>query len=323
MSVTGVVMDGVLEIPFQVGAMYRRKAEIHPVLGGQQQGGISTPADKPVVILFTGEGGEAHGYHDFWEDETCFHYFGEGQRGDMTMTGGNRAILNHIADGKRLLLFQMTGKSRPCRYRGEFELISWYERPDTPATEGPNRNAIVFKLRPLDEMPGLLAKGVSEPTAQDLALTSTVTTRLLDVRRLQDLFRKRLLGVEKQCRITGVRDTRFLRASHIKPWAACVSGDERVDGHNGLLLTPHVDLLFDRGWIGFESSGELIVSPDLPSDVIRGMGLKLRSGRRCGSFTPRQAAYLAYHREHVLGKKYAKGNDPIQDLFTEVSVLRD
>lgn len=319
----GADMDSNFEIPFQIGAMYRRKAEIHPVLGGQQQGGISTPADRPIVILFTGDGGEAHGYHDFWENEECFHYFGEGQRGDMTMTGGNRAILNHIADGKRLLLFQMTGKSKPCRYRGEFQLIAWYERPDTPATDGQNRKAIVFKLKPLGERSDDLGRFVSEQTPQEIALSHTAMTRLVEVRRAQDLFRKRLLSVEKKCRLTGIQDARFLRASHIKPWAACASGDERVDGHNGLLLAPHADLLFDRGWIGFQDRGELIVSPELPGDVTRAMGFDLKPGRNCGKFNQRQAAYLAYHREHIFGKKYAKLNDPVQDLFSEVSAIRD
>lgn len=316
-------MDSNFEIPFQIGAMYRRKAEIHPVLGGQQQGGISTPVDRPIVILFTGDGGEAHGYHDFWENEECFHYFGEGQRGDMAMTGGNRTILNHIADGKRLLLFQMTGKGKPCRYRGEFQLMSWYERPDTPATEGPNRKAIVFKLKPLNDIADTLGQHVSERTPQEIALGDTVATRLIDVRRSQDLFRKRLLGVEKQCRLTGIQDTRFLRAGHIKPWAACASGDERIDGHNGLLLAPHADLLFDRGWIGFEDRGGLIVSPDLPDNVACAMGFNLRPGRNCGPFSQRQTVYLAYHRDHIFGKKYAKFNDPVQDLFADVSAIRD
>src|SRR3546814_3413344 len=50
---------------------------------------------------------------------------------------------------------------------------------------------------------------------------------------------------------------RSLRASHIKPWSKCASGDERVDGNNGLLLSPTADHLFDRGWITFEDDGAL------------------------------------------------------------------
>lgn len=316
-------MESHFEIPFQVGAMYRRKAEIHSVLRGQEQGGISTPADRPVVILFTGEGGEEHGYHDKWDDDGFYHYYGEGQRGDMRMTGGNRAIRNHVEDGKRLLLFQMTGKGKPCRYLGEFQMLSWYEQPDAFATDGTRRKALVFKLKPLSDVPLIFENKVSEASPQDIALSSTVTTRLMDVRRLQDLFRKRLLCVEKQCRLTGIQDARFLRAGHIKPWAACASGQERVDGHNGLLLAPHADLLFDRGWIGFEDSGGLMVSADLPKEVARAMGFNLKPGRQCGKFSQRQTAYLAYHRDHIFGKKYKKTSDPVQDLFAGISVLRD
>jgi hypothetical protein len=32
-------------------------------------------------------------------------------------------------------------------------------------------------------------------------------------------------------------------------------------GENGLLLTPSIDHLFDRGFIGFEDNGRLIISP--------------------------------------------------------------
>jgi hypothetical protein len=56
-----------------------------------------------VVIIFTGEAGQTHGYHDFWDDEGFFHYFGEGQRGDMKLVRGNREILEHRTFDKRLM----------------------------------------------------------------------------------------------------------------------------------------------------------------------------------------------------------------------------
>jgi 5-methylcytosine-specific restriction enzyme A len=314
-------MDSI-DLPFQIGALYRRRAEIHAALGGQEQGGISTPSGRPVVIAFTGEAGEAHGYSDFWDDEGHFHYYGEGQSGDMTFTGGNRAIQNHLADHKTLILFQMMGKGQPCRYWGEFVLISSYLKPNTQATRGPVRTAIVFKLKPLDEGVFALRDGVSEPTAQDVALGSTVTLQLVEVRKTQSLFRRRLVGIEKACRLTEIRDLRFLRASHIKPWSECEKGGERTDGNNGLLLTPHADLLFDRGWIGFEDAGQLIVANDLPSDVIKRIGLNLKPGRRCGTFWQAQKPYLDYHRSNVFEQKYKKLRDPVEDLFAEVSALK-
>src|SRR5690606_29794945 len=104
----------------------------------------------------------------------------------------------------------------------------------------------------LHEVTPFEAAHVGEAANDELELGSTVGLRLGEVRKKQSLFRRRLIGVEKERRLTGVRDLRFLRASHIKPWAECGTAAERIDGHNGLLLTPTADLLFDHGWITFE-----------------------------------------------------------------------
>ena len=307
-----------IDLPYEVGALYNRRTQIHGLLGGQRQGGISTPRDARVVIAFTGEAGTAHGYHDKWDEEGVFHYFGEGQSGDMTFTGGNRAIDRHVEDGKKLIVFQSMGHGKPYRYLGEFVRVSSYMKPDTPATRGPNRNAIVFKLAPVHEGAFFLGSKIEEPSVAEQTLGSTVTLQLVEVRKKQTLFRHRLLGVEKGCRLTGVQDLRFLRASHIKPWSACRSGNERTDGHNGLLLTPHADLLFDRGWITFEDKGKLVVTSDLPTDVRRKIGLNLKAGRECGGFTDRQCAYLEFHRNSVFEQNYKKLADPISDLLTDL-----
>jgi len=44
------------------------RAEVHKRFGGQTQGGISTPKDKPVILLFTGEQGARYGYRDEWRE---------------------------------------------------------------------------------------------------------------------------------------------------------------------------------------------------------------------------------------------------------------
>jgi len=49
-----------------------------------------------------------------------------------------------------------------------------------------------------------------------------------------------------------------LVASHIKPWRHA-ENDERLNRHNGLMLAPHADFLFDRGFISF-SDGRLLIS---------------------------------------------------------------
>ncbi|MBD8637675.1 HNH endonuclease [Stenotrophomonas sp. CFBP 13725] len=107
-----------------------------------------------------------------------------------------------------------------------------------------------------------------------------------------------MIGYEKGCRLTGIEDLRFLRASHIKPWADSTHS-ERVDGENGLLLAPHADLLFDRGWISFSSSGRLLVSKVLPSDVDGRLGLNLDTSIGRGTFSERQLDFLRFHRTFV------------------------
>ena len=132
-------------LPFDVGALYHRQNDLHGQFKGQKQGGISTPLGAPFIFIFTGEAGKAHGYSDFWESDDVFHYYGEGQKGDMRYVAGNRAILQHELNGKQLLLFQAMGKGRPYRFLGEMRLIDSYEQTGVPDTSGAPRIAIVFK----------------------------------------------------------------------------------------------------------------------------------------------------------------------------------
>lgn len=284
---------------FEIGALYNRQQDIHAVYGGQKQGGISTPIQSNFIFLFTGEAGKAHGYNDF-ADAEGFHLYGEGQAGDMQYVRGNLAIRDHKTDGKRLLLFQSLGKSKPYRYQGEYELVRPYEVDSASTSSGMTRNAIVFVLHrvPIDEEAA--EDQAAEPNvwiAMALAQTSTMSVR--EVRTKQALFRDRVLLVEKQCRVTGIADLRFLRASHIKPWAQCENGNERVDGHNGLLLAPHIDHLFDQGWISFKNDGALIESPLLPAGVLDALGVRPLSIKR-KPFTSQQHEYLKFHRQRVL-----------------------
>ena len=68
------------------------------------------------------------------------------------------------------------------------------------------------------------------------------------------------------CAVTGLDVLPLLRASHIKPWARCESDAERLEVFNGLLLAPHLDALFDGGWISFDDNSGVLVSPELSGD---------------------------------------------------------
>lgn len=306
------------ELPYEIGALYSRRQEIHARFGGQRQGGISTPANSPFVVLFTGEAGQQHGYSDHWEHEdgeNILHYFGEGQQGDMQDTRGNRAIREHLQNNKRLLIFQSLGKSQPYRFLGEFRYIYAYEQQGIVDTKGHLRKAIVFKLKPIEPDFSPFQNTINDAALPAIDLSATTSLQITQVRSKQSLFKRRLLTIEKQCRVTGIADLRFLRASHIKPWAKCTNGDERIDGSNGLLLSPHADFLFDRGWITFESDGTLVRSGQLPDDVVSRIGLNLDHGRKCGDFFETQRSYLEYHRNVVFDQSFKKAEDPLSELF--------
>lgn len=120
---------------------------------------------------------------------------------------------------------------------------------------------------------------------------------LVNARRGQGLFRDRVIELEGRCLVTGVDLADHLLASHIKPWK--VSTDqEKLDGNNGLLLAPHIDYLFDRGYISFTDLGDLIVSPKCPMAVCKAWGID--DTINVGPFRLMQRPYLAHHRAHLL-----------------------
>jgi hypothetical protein len=120
--------------------------------------------------------------------------------------------------------------------------------------------------------------------------------QLTKARRGQGIFRTNVRLIEHRCRLTGVDNIKHLRASHIKPWKAS-SDLEKIDGHNGLLLSPHVDHLFDRGFITFRNSGDLLISKELSSAVLDKWSLN--SIENVGEFNSKQSEYLDFHREVV------------------------
>jgi hypothetical protein len=65
----------------------------------------------------TGEEGLEHGYADRRRADGVFEYFGEGQVGHMRLRAGNRAIAEHSAQSKDLLLFRNTLDG--LRFEGE------------------------------------------------------------------------------------------------------------------------------------------------------------------------------------------------------------
>ena len=130
-------------------------------------------------------------------------------------------------------------------------------------------------------------------------IPQTERTALIQARRGQGLFRDNVRSIEHACRITQVARMEHLVASHIQPWRDS-SNEQRLDGENGLLLTPTVDHLFDKGFISFENTGQLIVSPVADPVSLKRMGVDRDARVNVGPFSEGQRQYLEFHRENVL-----------------------
>jgi len=138
----------------------------------------------------------------------------------------------------------------------------------------------------------------------DGSLPATQRTQLIQARIGQGLFRSRVAALEPCCRITGIIDPRFLIASHIKPWSKS-NNIEKLDGHNGLLLAPHIDRLFDKGYITFENNGLLRFSPQLPNEIYRAWNLDAVIEAK--PLSRQQENYMVYHRAEVFHDKTSAG----------------
>jgi len=160
-----------------------------------------------------------------------------------------------------------------------------------------NLGALYVVLRRVYEL------GISLPDAplREFELRVAALPRTTEVERLvvqrigQDIFRDRLMDYwQGRCPLTGISDPGLLRASHIIPWSECDSDSERLDVHNGLLLSALWDAAFDRALVTFDDEGKPEFSPCLSEQA--------RAELRWSSSIPLTDEHrqrLACHRERA------------------------
>lgn len=164
--------------------------------------------------------------------------------------------------------------------------------PDRPALQRILRRAWqLARTLPDSPLRAFEARVVTLPRA-------TEAERLVVQRVGQDVFREALIDYwEGRCAVTGLAVTALLRASHIKPWAACATDAERLDVFNGLLLAPHLDAAFDQGFVTVADDGALVCSVALDGAARTTLGLV--TAAQIARLDDRHRAYLAYHRAKV------------------------
>ncbi len=165
-------------------------------------------------------------------------------------------------------------------FQGYGALYAGLQMAATRARIWPNRVAELYRART-----ALLPRG-------------TEVERLVIQRIGQNIFRDSLIDYwQGRCCATSLAVTELLRASHIKPWASCDTDEERLDVFNGLLLSPHVDALFDGGWMTFSDAGEAIFSSQLTAAALLALGIDL--AMRVDGLRSEHRRYLAFHRNYV------------------------
>jgi len=142
---------------------------------------------------------------------------------------------------------------------------------------------------------------IQDSIAAKTLIPETTRRALIQARRGQGLFKREVARFEHECRITRVDNPTHLVASHIKPWRESTN-DERLAGGNGLLLTPSVDHLFDRGFISFSDEGEVLISPVADRVSVKKMGVVCEGPIFTGRFNSDQMHFLEYHRTQIFLK---------------------
>jgi len=145
-------------------------------------------------------------------------------------------------------------------------------------------------------------KGIDRPISREYKqLSQKEKEALIKARLGQGQFRKELISYWTCCAVTGCEEIKLLRASHIKPWKNC-DLKEAVDLFNGLLLAPSVDAAFDKGYISFSDSGDILISEDLQNSDASALGID--KACRLRRVDKNHIPYLEYHREIIFKKAY-------------------
>ncbi|HAE38751.1 MAG TPA: hypothetical protein DCG57_08945 [Candidatus Riflebacteria bacterium] len=162
----------------------------------------------------------------------------------------------------------------------------------------------IFSLSPAEVVAAesVVYETIDPNSHEYLSLHETDREQLTKARIGQDNFRKNLIRIWGKCSVTGVENLEFLNASHIKPWRIS-SNEERLNPHNGLLLNPALDTAFDKGFIGFDTIGKIVISGNLTHDDAEKMAIN--EDLRLRALYSGNQQFLAWHLEHCFEKKAA------------------
>lgn len=237
-----------------------------------------------------------------------YHYTGMGQSGDQKMSGQNLTLAESNRNGVEIHFFEVM-KPKEYTYRGQVELAGEPYEAQQKDQNGRQRLVWVFPLRLKDSKAIFTKLSITTDDEQELQeefqdiqqveslpIKQTEKERLIKARIGQGTFKKLLIKRECKCALCNVTDPRMLIASHIKPWSISAN-EERLDVHNGLLLCPNHDVLFDKQLISFTMDGQIAISHtvDEKARIFMNVNDKMRI-----ALTERQRSYMQDHYNNLV-----------------------
>jgi hypothetical protein len=248
--------------------------------------GVVTPANSNSIVLFVTK--EKKRYLTQYEDYISDNYlYWEGEE----KGGNNDRIINATKNHHPIHLFYRYRHHADFKYMGVIELVSFIEKKNAPFK-------FIFNISPeTAKVPLAFNDPEHSYENRDTERLSTALSRIG-----QGKFRVDLLDLWDACSITDVRVPEILKASHIKPWKES-NNFERLDPFNGLVLTPTLDTLFDRGFITFENKGQIIISKEIE---LYSKILNISTDMKLRKQFENNGHYLEYHRDEIYLKRFNK-----------------
>jgi putative restriction endonuclease len=238
--------------------------------------GVIIPRGENNIILFVTKDKQEYltQYEDHIEQDILF-WEGEKQHGCDQRIIERRDTIHVFFREKHHSFFI---------YQGKVILLGYRLHSDRPSQ---------FTFQLIDKKVTELS--IVEDVRSSYGLLETEKEAIIKSRRGQGIYRTNALQLWKTCSVTGFTKPDVLIASHIKPWKVSANA-ERIDHFNSLLLVPSLDKLFDRGYIGFEPNGKIMISDKINSVDLERIGVN--SDLRLRQIPVETKAYLDYHVQY-------------------------
>jgi putative restriction endonuclease len=241
--------------------------------------GVITPKGQNIVVLFiTKEKQKNLTQYEDHIDEDILFWEGEEKHGtDLRIASGKDTV--HVLYRER--------HHSSFVYKGRAAL-----KHHQLLTNRPSK--FVFHLVDL----AVTTENIVSDIQNSYGLSVTEKEAIIKSRIGQGKFRKNAFELWKSCAVTGFAKRNVLVASHIKPWRVS-NNEERITPHNSLVLLPTLDKLFDKGYISFETSGQIQLANTInQSDLLKaGITKELKLREVPSTIKP----FLEYHQEYVFG----------------------